>query len=92
MKTKKRDGTPEKSATPNMSQDALQEEEQQNRNVLFNEEIEKLSIKPDDLAKVDAFYYRVLARILTNSSVEIYMTNVSWTCHTYENNFAMKHM
>ncbi|GFO47750.1 mycbp-associated protein-like isoform x4 [Plakobranchus ocellatus] len=45
---KKRDGTPEKSATPSQEPD---ENLAPSRNVIWNEEIEKLQIKADDLSK-----------------------------------------
>ena len=51
----KRDGTPEKPSTPNASQDPLQEEgtpQPEKKQVLVNEEILNLAIKPEDLAKV----------------------------------------
>jgi hypothetical protein len=47
---KNQGGTPEKSATP--SQDATDENQSPTRNVLWNEEIEKLQIKEDDLKNV----------------------------------------
>lgn len=45
---KKRDGTPEKSATPSQEPD---ENLAPSRNVIWNDEIEKLQIKADDLPK-----------------------------------------
>ena len=51
LKKGKRDGTPDKSGTP--SQDALADETQSSvRNVIWNEEIERLQIKEEELAKV----------------------------------------
>ncbi|WAR25478.1 MYBPP-like protein [Mya arenaria] len=51
LKNRKRDGTPEKAGTP--SQDAMQDETQTSqRNVIWNEEIERLQIREDELAKV----------------------------------------
>ena len=51
MKNRKRDGTPEKSGTP--SQDAMGDDlTTPSKNVIWNEEIEKLQIKQDDLQKV----------------------------------------
>ena len=51
LKRGKREGTPEKSGTP--SQDAMPDDSQASaRNVIWNEEIEKLQIKEDELVKV----------------------------------------
>lgn len=51
LKKGKRDGTPEKSGTP--SQDAMQDDSSASaRNVIWNEEIEKLQIKDEELVKV----------------------------------------
>ncbi|XP_063409770.1 MYCBP-associated protein-like isoform X3 [Mytilus trossulus] len=47
---KNQGGTPEKSATP--SQDATDENQSPTRNVLWNEEIEKLQIKEEDLKNI----------------------------------------
>ncbi|XP_025083097.1 MYCBP-associated protein-like isoform X2 [Pomacea canaliculata] len=47
---KKRDGTPDKSATP--SQEAQDENRPPSRQIIWDAEIEKLQIKPDDLEKV----------------------------------------
>lgn len=47
---KNQGGTPEKSATP--SQDAADENQSPTRNVLWNEEIEKLQIKEEDLKNI----------------------------------------
>ncbi|XP_064644995.1 MYCBP-associated protein-like isoform X2 [Lineus longissimus] len=52
FKGKKRDGTPDKNASPNPSQDLLDENLNQSKNVLYDEEIEKLAIKEEDLVKV----------------------------------------
>ncbi|CAH1789362.1 unnamed protein product, partial [Owenia fusiformis] len=53
LKGKKRDGTPEKSTTPNLSQDALPEEDRAaSRNVIINDEILALAIKEEDLTKL----------------------------------------
>ncbi|KAK3576672.1 hypothetical protein CHS0354_004957 [Potamilus streckersoni] len=50
LKNKKREGTPDKSGTP--SQDALPEDQQPpSRNVIWNEEIEQLQIKEEELQK-----------------------------------------
>ncbi|BFZ25781.1 hypothetical protein BsWGS_28820 [Bradybaena similaris] len=46
---KKRDGTPDKSATPSQEQD---EASTPVRDVIWNEEIEKLQIKPEELLKI----------------------------------------
>ncbi|XP_045166517.2 MYCBP-associated protein-like isoform X4 [Mercenaria mercenaria] len=51
LKNRKRDGTPDKSGTP--SQDAMPDEAAASaRNVIWNEEIEKLQIKDEELTKV----------------------------------------
>ncbi|KAL4226579.1 hypothetical protein ACF0H5_014564 [Mactra antiquata] len=51
LKNRKRDGTPEKSGTP--SQDAMPDDASgTTRNVIWNEEIEKLQIKDEELIKV----------------------------------------
>ena len=51
LKNRKRDGTPEKSGTP--SQDALGDDlVSPSKHVIWNEEIEKLQIKNEDLQKV----------------------------------------
>lgn len=51
LKNRKRDGTPDKSGTP--SQDAMPDESAASaRNVIWNEEIEKLQIKDEELVKV----------------------------------------
>ncbi|XP_046580766.1 MYCBP-associated protein-like isoform X2 [Haliotis rubra] len=49
-KGKRRDGTPEKSATP--SQEENSENRPPSHNVIWNEEIEKLQIKEDELQKI----------------------------------------
>ncbi|GFS06063.1 metalloendopeptidase [Elysia marginata] len=54
---KKRDGTPEKSATPSQEPD---ENLAPSRNIIWNEEIEKLQIKADDLPKVASLPFLVL--------------------------------
>ena len=55
LKNRKRDGgTPEKSGTP--SQDTLQDDLPPSRNVIWNEEIEKLQIKDEELQKVLPVY------------------------------------
>ncbi|XP_050397125.2 MYCBP-associated protein isoform X4 [Patella vulgata] len=50
LKNKKRDGTPEKSATP--SQDTTDENRPPSPNVIWNEEIEKLQIKSEEILKL----------------------------------------
>lgn len=50
---KKRDGTPDKSATP--SQEAQDENCPPSRQIIWDEEIEKLQIKPEELEKVSSF-------------------------------------
>ena len=50
MKAKRREGTPEKPATPNASQDALTEQTQST--AIYNKDIENLAIKESDLMKV----------------------------------------
>lgn len=53
LKNKKRDGTPDKSGTP--SQDAMPDDNAVSaRNVIWNEEIEKLQIKDEELVKVSS--------------------------------------
>lgn len=52
LKGKKRDGTPEKSATP--SQEAQDENRPPSRQIIWDEELEKLQIKAEELDKVRA--------------------------------------
>ena len=50
LKGKRRDGTPDKSATP--SQEAQDENRPPSRQIIWDEEVEKLQIKPEELDKV----------------------------------------
>lgn len=50
LKGRRRDGTPDKSATP--SQEAQDENRPPSRQIIWDEEIEKLQIKPEELDKV----------------------------------------
>nr|KAG5685963.1 hypothetical protein BaRGS_021386 [Batillaria attramentaria] len=52
LKGRRRDGTPDKSATP--SQDPQDENRPPSRQIIWDEEVEKMQIKADDLDKVRA--------------------------------------
>ena len=59
LRKNKRDGTPEKPTTPNASQGELGEDgqEEAKKNIIINDEILALQIKPDDLEKVSCFLF-----------------------------------
>ena len=62
LKNRKRDGTPDKSGTP--SQDAMPDESATSaRNVIWNEEIERLQIKDEELQKVKFTVYNMSSNI-----------------------------